>query len=231
METPVVAEDSLDGKTPNASVSAWVSPEAEELEGHPAGLSQVRTGAFLFLLGSALSVAAPILFSSTGYLRLSIPSPGTYSSGIVSTSLFVPFTFLVGLTFSFVAFWFYHDGFAALRTLDERFRWSPSFAWLAIIGIVLVLVGLAALDLALFAFVLYFGLGLLALGTVLILVGVIGILVGLWRMGVRYHESLFQVGAFLTLLPFLSLVGQLLVLWGSTRVRSRILPDRISPGG
>lgn len=223
MEIPAIATDSRDWETPNASSSASVLPEAEELEGHIAGLSQVRSGAFLFLLGSALSGAAPIVFYSTGYLRLSLPSPGTYSSGIVSTALFVPFTFLVGLAFSLVAFLFYRDGFGALRTLDDRFRWSPSFAWLAIIGIVFVVVGLAALALALSTFELYWGLGLLVIGVVLGLVGSIGTLVGVWRIGVRYAESMFQIGAILTLLPVLSIVGQLLVLLGSTRVRSRLL--------
>lgn len=228
METPPTATDPRDWEALDDSSSAPWSPDAEELEGHVAGLSQVRAGAFLFLLGYALTFVAVILFYFTGYLRLSFPSPDTYSSGIVSTSVFVPFTIVLGLAVSLVAFLFYRDGFAALRTLDDRFRWSPSFAWLSIIGIVFVFLGLGALLLVLYTFELYFALGLLVIGAVLGLVGSIGTVVGLWRMGVRYAESMLRFGAILTLVPVLGILGQFLVIVGSTRVHSRLLRSQYS---
>ena len=112
---------------------------------------------------------------------------------------------------------------------DDRFRWSPSFAWLAILGMVFVWIGVTALILALSTFVLYLGLGLLVIGAVQILVGAIGTLVGLWRLGVRYNESMFEVGAILTLLPVLSIGGQLPVLFGAARALSRLQNHWIPP--
>lgn len=44
------------------------------------------------------------------------------------------------------------------------------------------------------------------------LVGFIGLLIGVWRLGARYQSSYFKVGAILLILPFLNIVGGVLIL-------------------
>ena len=48
--------------------------------------------------------------------------------------------------------------------------------------------------------------------SVVYLIGYIGLLVGVWRLGIRYGEESFRLGAVLLIIPVLNVVGALLVL-------------------
>ena len=50
-------------------------------------------------------------------------------------------------------------------------------------------------------------LALVVVAGILALVGYIGLSIGVWRLGGRYHNSYFKVGAVLLIIPFLNLVG------------------------
>lgn len=60
-------------------------------------------------------------------------------------------------------------------------------------------------------------------GGLLALVGVIGgVLLGVWRLGTRYDESLFKVGATLMIIPLLNILAPILILLAASQARGRL---------
>ena len=59
----------------------------------------------------------------------------------------------------------------------------------------------------------------LFIAAIMALVGYIGLLIGLWRLGTRYNNSLFKVGAIFAIFPILNLVGAILILVAAYSVR------------
>jgi uncharacterized protein DUF973 len=236
---------------PNAT---W-SPQgmASQRDPRPADLeamSRVKTAAIISIIGAALGVAVPIGASAGGYFRIAVPMAGgtyTFNQTAVLTILGVA---LAGFALSMLAFWFYRAGFLALRSVDQRFSSTPTWALLAIVGLILVWVGLAVV-LASLASVfscavttgpstripvgcvnlgeILGGAGLLLVGGIILLIGYIGMLVGIWRLGDRYGDSLFKIGAVLFIIPFGAIVGQILVLVAATNARKRIEQPPVSP--
>lgn len=204
------------------------------------GLSRIWTAALISIAGSALGVAVPLALSRSGYFTIAIPASGGTVTFDQTSLIVVLGTAMVGLVLSIVSFWFYRDGFVAIRAVDSRFSSTPTFALLVVVGLVIVAI---ALVLVLEGFVqllscagsatvfptscinvgaLLGGVALLLLGLIILLIGYIGTLVGIWRLGTRYNETLFKVGAILIIIPFLSIVGQILVLLGASGARSKI---------
>lgn len=204
------------------------------------GLSRVRLAALIAVVGSALGVALPLAFSFTGTFSFSVPAAGsayTYSGTAIA---FVIGTALVGLTLTLVSLWFYREGFLALRTVDGSFSSTPTFALLAVIGLVMVWAGLVLVLVELLTLLscvtvggvipascvalggLLGGLALLLIGLILVLIGYIGTLVGIWRLGTRYGDSLFKIGAVLLIFPFLSVVGEILILVAASHAETRV---------
>ena len=204
------------------------------------GLSQVWVAALISILGSALGVAVPLALSSTGYFRVSIPAAGS-ALAFGQTAVYVVLgVALVGLAISIFSFYYYREGFLAFRTVDPRFSSSPTWALLVIIGLVLICLAFVAI-LAAFAqliactgtsttipasclnvLAVLGGVGLLFVGVIVLLIGYIGTLVAIWRLGDRFGDSLFKVGAVLLIIPFLSIVGQILVLVAASGARSKV---------
>ncbi|MCI4352766.1 MAG: DUF973 family protein [Thermoplasmata archaeon] len=205
-----------------------------------AALSRIRGAAIVAMVGAAASAAISVVLSTGGYLRF---APTTTTTLPTFTSMFL-FIFLGVELAAFAAlvasFELYREGFVELRDVDTRFSSSPTFALLAMIGFVILAVGLLVLLLALYNIVSCAGhtlpipLGCLQLGTLLggvalagiggivALIGVIGTLVAIWRLGERYAESLFKVGAILLIIPFLNIVGQILIFVAARGATSRI---------
>ena len=224
--------------------TAWappgMAPVADTRAADIAGLSRVWTAALISIVGSALGVAVPLALSWSGYFTNAIPASGGTVSFDQTSLIAVLGTAMVGLLISIISFWFYRDGFLAIRAVDSRFSTTPTFALLVIVGLVMVAIGLV---LVLEGFVqllscagsatvipascinvgaLLGGVALLLLGLIILLVGYIGTLVGIWRLGTRYNETLFKVGAILIIIPFLSIIGQILILVGASGARRRI---------
>ena len=58
------------------------------------------------------------------------------------------------------------------------------------------------------------GIALIGIGAILALIGVIGLVLGNWRAGARYGQSTLKVGSILTIIPYVSIVGYILLLVG-----------------
>jgi hypothetical protein len=215
---------------------AVANPQETDLQ----GLSKVWIAALISIVGSALGVAVPLALSSTGYFRIALPSSGSAVSYGLGALYLVLGVAVAGLAISIVSFWFYRDGFLSFRRVDIRFASSPTWALLVIIGLVMVCLGLVALLAGLAQVLsctgvsttippscvnvgaLLGGAALLLVGAIVLLIGYIGTLVAIWRLGDRFGSSLFKVGAVLLIFPFLSIVGEILILVAASNARSLV---------
>jgi hypothetical protein len=204
------------------------------------GLSHVWTAALISIVGSALGVAVPLGLSSSGYFRISIPAAGSTVAYSLTALYVVLGVAVAGLAISLFSFYYYREGFLAFRSVDSRFSSSPTWAMLVIIGLVLLCLGLVALLAGLALLVacagtsttfpascgglgaVLGGAALLLVAVIVLLIGYIGVLVAIWRLGDRFGDSLFKVGAVLLIIPFLSVVGEILVLVAASGARSKI---------
>jgi hypothetical protein len=66
------------------------------------------------------------------------------------------------------------------------------------------------------------GVALLGLGGLLAFVGYIGVLLGIWRLGTRYADAMFKVGAILLIIPYINLIGAILILIGARTARRKV---------
>jgi uncharacterized protein DUF973 len=221
----------------------WVpqsAPVVDAPQTDLAALSNIWNAALIAIIGSALGVAVPLVLSSTGYYSFSVPAAGAPVRFTAAHAYAVLGVAVVGVVISVVSFWYYRRGFLALRGIDAKFASSPTWALLVIIGLPILALGLLALLASLLQLLacagtsitipascvnvgsLLGGLGLLAIGLIVLFIGYIGTLVAIWRLGDRYGNSLFKIGAVLLIFPFLSIVGQILVLVASSSAQTTV---------
>jgi len=131
-------------------------------------------------------------------------------------------------------------GFVELSAHDHRFTSPASLALVAVIGVVLASLGVGLLFDALYRAVACAGVGnpiptgclpggeelagfgLTGVGAIMAIVGYIGVLIGIWRLGTRYDETVFKVGAILLIFPLLNIVGAILLLVGIDSARKKV---------
>lgn len=192
--------------------------------------------AILWLVSALVSVAD--LFIPGGLAAITTTSTGTTVSFRWEFYVVV----LVGVAFSIVNILLLRTSFRELVPHDRRFSTPSKLALLAVVGVVLVVIGLYPLLLGAQSFLVcasnttnttlqaqcpglgeaLAGFGLLAVGGIIALVGYIGCLVGIWRFGSRYGNDLFKIGAILLIFPLLNVVGAILILVGASSVRDRV---------
>ena len=209
-----------------------------------AALGDVRVAAILGLVGVILSYVSltitPALSEFTGATTTSSGSSFTLDiTGlyvlIISGSL--------GLILVLIEIWYYRSAFKALASYDRSFSTPAGLAMLAFVAILLVaafLVGFLALlyqaylcagsggmiTAACINAVDILGLALgLGIAAILALVGYIGLLIGIWRLGTRYNDSKFKAGAILIIIPFLNIVGLILILIAAHSAREKLGPS------
>jgi hypothetical protein len=204
-------------------------------------LSRVWIAALISVLGSTLGVAVPLALSLSGHFSITIPSTGGTVSFDQATLVAVIGIAIVGLVLSILSFWYYREGFLAVRPVDSRFSSAPTWALLTIIGLVMVTFGLIIVLVGFLQLLscagttpssipagcvdlgaLLGGAALLLIGAIILLIGYIGTLVAIWRLGTRYNETLFKVGAVLLIFPYLSIIGQILILVGASSARAKV---------
>lgn len=163
------------------------------------------------------------------------PQSGTYTVSHLYTGAAL---IGVGSAIGVVAILLYWKAFRTLRSMNRRFSTPARYAPLALIG----LAGAAAAIVGVVVFLLEAiscsGAGnpitascvnpdaigfesLLVVSVLLLVVGGVAILVGFWRLGDRYHNSLFHVGAILEIFPYIGFIGALCIFLGATRVRQQ----------
>jgi hypothetical protein len=142
----------------------------------------------------------------------------------------------VGVALGAVAIALYWKAFRHFRTMNRRFATPARFAPLALLGLIGAAAAVIGVVLHLGEWINCSGLGspinsecvntevigfesLLVVSVLILLVGGVSILVGFWRLGDRYHSSLFHVGAILEIFPYIGFLGALCIFLGATGVR------------
>ncbi len=151
--------------------------------------------------------------------------------------------YVAGVLLTILAVLALREAYLALAPIDARFRSPARLALLGPIGLVTSMAGLAvlvaiagpifsscsstptsacynavhtAIGQALAPVALVLGGGLLWI------VGELVVLLGVWRMGARYDDASFKVAAVLLFLPFVDVIGMILVWVGASSIGRRI---------
>ncbi len=140
---------------------------------------------------------------------------------------------VVGFILTIAALLCFRLAFQRLAQSDNEFSWPAIFAIVALAGVVLLAIGLPVLVQGLENVLscangastipasclqsssLGAGAALIVIGAIGAIVGYIGLLIGIYRLGRRYDDGLFKLGAILMLLPLVSVIGAILVLVGA----------------
>jgi hypothetical protein len=224
------------------------TPQPQSRAADLRALQEAKTGALLGIIGVLLSVVGTAVGTFFGGLGFGISCNSTTgtcsypSQGIgVLGGLFAldVVGFIIGILFILR----FRSAFQTLVPYDYRFRSPASLSILAIVGLLLLLIGLGLTIAAAGAVIspcssgnftscqnavsnafglLIGGLGLIVLGVILLLIGGILLLIGIWRLGTRYNESLVKVGAILMIIPFLDIVGVFLVYFGVSQAERNL---------
>jgi hypothetical protein len=209
-----------------------------------AALSDVTIAAVLALVEAVIGVVGYLAFRST--VTYTIGSTGSITGVTISTfDLYVSgASFLAAFALGIAALFFYRGAFHTLAPTDARFSTPSKLTLLAIIAIVIIILCLIGLVVLIFQAISCAGAGntitsscldvgaiaglalLLVLFAIVWFVGFIGLMIGVWRLGTRYDQGLFKVGAILLIIPFLSFVGAILIL-----VAARSAHGAVSAGG
>ncbi len=204
-------------------------------------LSNVALAAILGLVGVVLSYielfVTPITASFTG-------ATTTSSGGSFSLDLTALYTLVAlagaGVVLTLLELWLYRQAFRTLSHDDPTFRTPANLTLLALVALLVIVVVAVALLAVIYQAVVCAGPGntvyascinegavlglVLLLGAVAIvfLVGYIGLLIGVWRLGTRYGETMFKVGAVLLIIPLLNVVALILILLAARSARERL---------
>jgi hypothetical protein len=214
-----------------------------------AALSSVTKAAILALVSPVLGILALVVVAA---FPNSPPAFTTNPTGttvnLASTPLYlIEALALAGFALAIGELLFCRLAFRTLAENDSRFSFPAKLALLALVGALLF--GLAVVGDYVILNQLQAcagpgnpvpascvnvgaalgGLVLLGVGGILALIGYLGLIVGLWRLGTRFKARSFKVGAILTLVPLLDVLGWLLIFLASRSSRRRIEVGRIRP--
>ncbi|MGA7649177.1 MAG: DUF973 family protein [Thermoplasmata archaeon] len=209
-------------------------------------LSNVTLAAIMGLAGVVLSLLALLdtpAFSLIGVTTvgsgtsLSVNTSGLYLLGAVGGG---------GIAFTLLELWFYRRAFRTLARQDRRFSTPTTLVWLAMVAVVIIVAAVVALLVVLYDAILCAGAGyvltsrclnvgellalagIVAIAAIVLLAGYIGLLIGIWRLGTRYGEWMFKVGAIFMIIPFLNVAGTIFILIAA-RESSGKTPRAFSP--
>jgi len=201
-------------------------------------LSRVAIAAILALVAQLLGIVILTFNNVSGLLSVSTSSSGSRIS-LPSPWVWVGYL-LAAAALGLSELLLLRGAFYGLAEVDRRFSTPASLATVALVGIVLIFLGLGLFLEALYSAVacagsgvsvpssclltsgFWGGVALLGIGALLALVGYIGVLIGFWRLGARYGDSWFKVGAVLLIIPYINIIAALLILSAARRVRGQI---------
>ena len=177
-----------------------------------------------YLIFNALSSTATTFGTST----TTLPSWITVNTVYLALGLLAG-----GLVIGIVSYIFYYLGFRAIKRGAPDFGAPTTLVLIGLVGFLMIAIGIflivgaivsaindvangtvgsgtAAISLS----AIIGGGALAAFGAILALIGVIGLILGNYRAGNRYGQSTLKIGAILTILPYVSIVGYVLLLVG-----------------
>jgi len=209
-------------------------------------LSSVSLAAILGLVGAVLSIVQLFFTSAFSFLGVSSAGSGTSLTLNLTALYLVVAVGAVGIILVLLELWLYRRAFVTLGRQDTRFSTPATMVLVALVALAIIVLVLVALVDVIYQAIVCAGSGnpitsaCIDVGTVLGLaavlgvtaivafIGVIGLLIGIWRLGTRYDEAMFKVGAILFIFPVLNFVALILILVAA-RSASRRLQSVSSP--
>lgn len=180
------------------------------------------------------SIAGIITVILELFSRLDIPiylfrsQFNSYERGFTFTGS-ISFTFILAVVFLFYATINYRKSFSIYsKTEPESFSLALKLSKFMYAGIVLAAFGLFSIILIIGnnsfigPLVILIAFAPLILGIIFILIGYIGIILGLWRIGTRLNDFLMQVGSILYIIPYVSIIGAILVYVSARTMRNNM---------
>ena len=202
-------------------------------------LSSVSLAAILGLVGAVLGFLTLLVAPVSSIVSTSTSGSGTSVSLNLSGLYLLVVVAGIGLVLTILELWFYRQAFRALAPGDRRFATPATLVLVALVALVIVILAAIGLVDLVYQAILCSGsgnpitstcinvgniLGLAAvvgIGAIILLVGFIGLLIGIWRLGTRYGEGMFKVGAILLIFPVLNFVGLILILLAARSARGK----------
>ena len=207
-------------------------------------VDDLQVFALLALFGSLIAyVVLFALFPGAGLPLGGLSSPASLTT-TESALVLVVFMGSLGTALYLIGLRFAHRALARLQPLDSTFRTPANLTLLAILGGIFVLIAGWAAWAVLASAIGCAGSGgvpggsgttsccnlgagltvdaLAFMAAVLSVFGQIGMLVGFWRAGKRYDETTVRAGAVLLILPFLNVIGAVLMLIGLRNAAKRL---------
>jgi hypothetical protein len=232
---------------PQGSYAAYAPPAAaSSSQTDLQGIGHLKVGSILGLLVQVLLwVGFAIFYLIFNALRSTTTIYGTTStlpSWITVNTFFAAIGLLAGgLVLGILSFIFFYLGFRTIKRGAPDFGAPTTLMLVGLIGFLMTVIGVlvivgtivsainsavagtissgtASVDIS----AILGGLALIGLGAILDLVGVVGLVLGNWRAGTRYGESTLRIGAILTILPYVSIVGYILLLVGYSKAGKKL---------
>lgn len=236
------------------SPPVWTPPQQTQAPEERIGLTRIMWFGIIAVAGMVTSWVLGFyifgsLFSSTALANLGPnPTPAEVSQAMGSLFQSIQYVIPVTLVIGLAGMAALTSGFMALKKVDQsKFSYPSNFMILMIIGSLIAAVGVipfvnglpnilaqvppnpnstpSSAFVSAIGSVVVFAL-VAGLGGLLALIGLIGgMMLGLWRVGSRYNETLFKLGAIFVIIPLLDVVAPILVVVAALQVRGRL------PGG
>jgi Protein of unknown function (DUF973) len=210
-------------------------------------LSSVSLAAILLLVGTVVTFV--VLFA-TPFSRLAGASTsvnGSTAALSLSGIYLIAALSAVSLIFTVIELLLFRQAFRMLAGHDARFSTPASLVLVLLVAVIFAVVGLVGLLYSLYEAILCSGSGatitsacvnagnfllllaVIAVAAIAAIVGYIGLLLGIWRLGARFNESMFKVGAILQIIPLLNLVGVILILVAARSAREKLRGGPTAP--
>lgn len=232
--------------TPSASPPMSMPTPNAAMSSDTDGVGQLRIASLLSVLVQAMVwIGVAITYLIVNALQNSATSALGTASAPTIPSWITPNTFFLsiglfagGLFIGIVGFVFFFLGFRSIRRGAPDFGAPTTLMLIGLIGYLFMALGSVVIIGAIISAInaatsspgtasfalgaVLGGIGLIGLGAILGLIGVIGLVLGNWRAGKRYDEGSVRVGSILTFIPFVSIVGFILLLVGYSRASSKM---------
>jgi uncharacterized protein DUF973 len=226
------------GTAPPYAAPVTTGPSRSDLD----GVGNLKVAALLGLIVQAMIwigfAIFDLIFTSVQSATNAGNGLSTLPGWITVNTLYVAVGLLAGgLVIGIVSYIFFYLGFRAVKRGAPDFGAPTTLVMIGLIGFAMTALGLIVVVGAVVTAInsvssgavssislgaVLGGLALIGLGLLLALIGVIGLVLGNWRAGKRYDETSLKIGAILTILPYVSIVGYILLLVGYVRAGKKL---------